>query len=276
MRLTVSGSGSQILPVKGCNPSKFRVSITSTTFTDIDATTVQNVRISAKLTRKGNTTNIVDGTLPGLVAAGDGPNLELNTTGEWTANGGAYIVGDIDLKGIINLSGDDTLFVECTVGAAETGQVTTVDVIDGIGLEVGTPRVSVFPVLRTSSVQDIPVGDNVISVSLVSNGLDPKLTSVDVYSDKGTWSYSAPGILGAYLQENELSGDTALYSSGTIISTVEPIYLNNVRVSLGVNTAGTIDAYVVVHHHEITPDVTAKMQARAAKFTRHNAMKYGV
>lgn len=276
MRLTVSGSGSQILPVKGCNPSKLRVSITSTTLGDIDTDTLRNIRISAKLTRKGNTTNIVDATLPGLVAAGDGVNMELTTNGV-TANGTQYIVGDIDLKGIINLSADDTIFVECTVGAAETGQVVTVDVLDGIGLEVGTPRISVFPILRTSSVQDIPIGDNVISVALVSNGVDPQLTSVDVYTDKGTWGLSAPGILGAYIQENDyFDTDSALYCSGTIVSSIEPVYLNNVRVSLGVNTGGTVDAYVVVHHHEITPEVTAKMQARAQKFSKHNAMKYGV
>ena len=96
---------------------------------------------------------------------------------------------DIDFGGILNLDGDDKLTIEVSVdsAAAGTGVDTaasdiTIEVIEGIGYEVGTPQIIVKNIPASVSDETYSLGDDVQAIYFINTDKTNNLSANRVLS----------------------------------------------------------------------------------------------
>lgn len=204
MKKVINFGSSANFSVQKSNVSALRLNVNATHTTAATAFSaalidLENVTIDVELERNGQLHKVYKGiALPLLMASTyQTASFEQIVSGtvlvELAQDTGVKEIAsqlfDIDFGGILNLDGDDKLTIEVAVdsAAAGTGVDTsasdiTIEVIEGIGYEIGTPQIIVKNIPASVSDETYSLGDDVQAIYFINTDKTNNLSANRVLS----------------------------------------------------------------------------------------------
>lgn len=185
---------------------------------------------------------------------------------------------DINFGGIFNLDGDEKLNIEIDVpsAAAGTGVDTalsgiTLEVIEGIGYEIGTPQIIVKNIQASLSEETYSLGSDVQSIYFINTDKTTNLSAdrvidrLTIESDKVKIKVDSDGLISDRLelfptiaQANLRNNNFVLHSGAELDDCKIDLTFNSANVNASKN-------YLVIVKNIATVQTVAKVQALQTK-----------
>jgi len=249
MTFSLSGASANTQTVTSGNVSGISLAAYATTVADITAAVIESIIVNVQLTRNGKNYNILTGNAFALGLGNKIGNCE------WTAIGD-YKSAILRFGQTINLSGNDVLAVNVTVGTTVTGLLTTVTTIEDAEIGEYIPKVAVSIVDTTRSVQEHPGGDNVSMVTVVSDVLGFDITAIQLNASGGyRQQLTTPDFYAFMAEQNDVTPTYGIFAPyiGTDIDGLT-ITTNN--------SAASGNTFIVVHSGEYEQKTIATAEAK--------------
>jgi len=263
MKVNVSGAGSNTFTEQNCTLDGLYVDITSTTIADVTIADMETIQITANLLRNGEQKTIVGAN---LWALGQGNNP---SSFEGLAIG-SHKSFFIAFGGPLNLQDGDTLQCSVTVGATNTGQVTTLSSHYCVGVELYTPSVNVIVFDKTRTTVPAQLGNNVTQITLVNTSTD--FVCTDLYINSAIWQAQI-GTQEQFCMMAEQWEVTPPHYSLTIYQDAP---MDGANASCTVNTSATGNGYLVSYSGMVTPEVKRRSKALTNRIQNSVSNKFGV
>lgn len=267
MRVSVQGAGAQTYTERNKTVSGFRVIFQATDVANITGAILRATNLTVQLYRQGMAPLIMGSNVFALGLAQSMGNFEGAAIGTADTGRISFLI-TLGPGLVINLKDGDELAVTLTVGSAAAGQNVTVSTEYGVGIEMYTPVISVYPVQKTNQNMNLPAGDNVSMISIVNTSTDHVVTSANIQSDFWSGDYSQNDFFA--LMASQWSVTPRQYSF--CVYNDQPT--DNVTGSLVVNTGATGDCYVVVNGGIITNTIKERAAKLAGKIAAKQEAKY--
>jgi len=264
MRVQITGAGAQSITVENKTVGSFLFSIQSTAALTLACLVNSTVSVRTKRSSKlgGAVITNLDGNLYALSKFNDPTKSSLPI--DYDGSGSAFGYGFyVTLPTPINLGEGDKLDISFSIQQVVAGQVSTLSVIEAVGVGAYEPIISVTQIDKSNTARQYPLGNMVSAIVVATDGVQNLVTGINLMSDKFSRIMIESDIFGQIASQYDVTPPSNSYD------VFQPIddygLLDSVIITPSVNQAATTNAWVIVAGGQTSPLVAARAMAKAEK-----------
>lgn len=265
MQNSLTGAGTVTTEEKTGTYTHFLCSVTSTAAWAIS--NMEQATLTIVHNRQGGTDSVASGNLFAISKSNNPSSFE----GLDMDAGGNFLYGFVlPLAQPVRVRPGESLSATLTIPQAATGQVTSIELVQGIGVGQSVGTVAVFSLDKTRASVNYGLGDNVKQIAIVQTSTAHVVTGFNLTSDKANLTLNTGSFNALMAEQWPRIPEVFSY---IVYRTPDGVDLDNVQVMVNCNSGATGNAYMVVYAGIDSPDLMNQALTLTAKHQNRDLEK---